>query len=592
MIAVQMMLVYFDRLSSGFAYLFAEPTGVQPFLMDSKRKWLRRLVRDPARRRAHTQGGNSVPDLSHIMPNPRVVPILWGHDYVLNPTTANLIEQLVSDLVTGPFMNGLAQYGIRRGSVAPAIIIDDVNPPKVIVYRNSLNQFEDQITQKLISWINAGLVPAPASNLDINLLYLIIPPSETTPETYNGANDPIGNGVQAWHNEGVTNPTPPPTYYWAIVKTNDGGPPSSGFTFVNNFAQKVAHELAEQFVDRNGTFEEVGDQCLNNPETYRGWSIQQIWSTWDNKCINCDQPPPMPTSFQTVDGYNNIFVLGTNGTLLLETAPFGNLPPKATPLDATVFTFQAFDNQNAYVLGTDGNLWLETAPWGLLPPKRVQVDSDVQAFQLLASQSIVVLGNDANLSIETAPFGHVPPTRWHIDGNVRSFHAVNENYVFVLGTDGNLWIEEGPFGFGDPLGNVPPFNRQPVDGDVRSFKALGVYSVVWVLGTDGNLWIEFGPFGTVPPPNRQHIDANVLDFQPLDLNDIVVLRSDGSLWLETAPFGNAPPTRQQIDGDVMEFSATDNANILVLGTNGRLWWEQAPFGKVPPARHLVDEAVA
>ena len=67
----------------------------------------------------------------------------------------------------------------------------------------------------------------------------------------------------------------PPIYYWAIVKTNDCGPPSNGITFVNNFSQKVAHELAEQFVDRNGTFKEVGDPCLNDPETYCGWQIQK-----------------------------------------------------------------------------------------------------------------------------------------------------------------------------------------------------------------------------------------------------------------------------------------------------------------------------
>lgn len=150
-------------------------------------------------------------DLSHTMPNPRVVPILWGHDYVANPATAELIERLVADLVTGPFMNGLAQYGIRRGSVATPIVIDDPNPPPTIVWTNQQNQLVDQITQRLIGWMNAGLVPRPTSNSDIDTLYIIIPPTQTTPEMYNGAGDPIGNGVQGWHNEGDTNPKPPPS---------------------------------------------------------------------------------------------------------------------------------------------------------------------------------------------------------------------------------------------------------------------------------------------------------------------------------------------------------------------------------------------
>jgi hypothetical protein len=210
-----------------------------------------------------------MPDLSHIMPSPTVVPILWGHDYVAYPETAKSIEKMISDLVTGPFMNGMAQYGVRRARLAPAIIIDDKNPPSTIVYRDKNNNLIDQITQKLISWIDAGIVPAPSIISDINQLYIIIPPSETTPETYNGSGDLIGNGAQGWHNEGVSNPSSP-TYYWTIVKTNDCGPPSAGKAFVNNFAQKVCHELAEQVVDRNGTFKEIGDPCLNDAETYRG----------------------------------------------------------------------------------------------------------------------------------------------------------------------------------------------------------------------------------------------------------------------------------------------------------------------------------
>ena len=41
-----------------------------------------------------------------------------------NPTLHQMVVQMISDLVTGPFMNGMAQYGVRRGSVNPAIVID------------------------------------------------------------------------------------------------------------------------------------------------------------------------------------------------------------------------------------------------------------------------------------------------------------------------------------------------------------------------------------------------------------------------------------------------------------------------------------
>lgn len=124
---------------------------------------------------------------------------------------------------------------------------------------------------------------------------------------------------------------------------------------------------------------------------------------------------------------------------------------------------------------------------------------------------------------------------------------------------------------------------------MRSFAALGVFAFLWVLGTDDKLWLEFSPFGKVPP-NRVLIDSNVLAFQPLDINNVVVLRKDGTLWFEQGSSGT--PTRTQIDANVMEFAATDAQNVLVLGTDGKLWWERAPWGNVPPGRQLVEATVA
>jgi hypothetical protein len=74
------------------------------------------------------------------------------------------------------------------------------------------------------------------------------------------------------------------------MKTNDVGPSSSALAFVNNVAPKVGHELVEQLADRNGSFEELGDPCNNTLVTYRGWSVQQYHSDWDNGCINGDNP--------------------------------------------------------------------------------------------------------------------------------------------------------------------------------------------------------------------------------------------------------------------------------------------------------------
>jgi hypothetical protein len=247
-------------------------------------------------------------NLDHIMPEPFVVPILWGHVYHENPTTVKNVQNMVSDLVTGPFMNGMAQYGVQRGFVLEPIVIDE-NPPKTIVYFDANKNLQDDITKALIKWIAAGSVPPPSSPTDINRLYLIIPPPESQFQTFNNPNDPTGAGIQGYHNEGVTNPGPPPTYYWAIVKTDfvnvwSGGPISSLNFVSEGIAPNVGHELAEQFVDRNNSYKEIGDPCINNLFQYRGWTLQQYYSVWDgNMCINGDKPVSL-RKFLTAIGFD------------------------------------------------------------------------------------------------------------------------------------------------------------------------------------------------------------------------------------------------------------------------------------------------
>jgi hypothetical protein len=231
---------------------------------------------------------------------------------------------MFSDLITGPFMNGLAQYGIHRGSLAEPFVIDDHNPPAIITYRDTSNNLEDDITKFLRKWIAAGLIPPAAG--DINTMYFIIPPRQTHIQTYNNASDPIGNGIQGFHNEGVTDPAISPPMFWAIARTDDaldgsfGGDLSNaeardgGLDFVGGvagipnggvygMATKVGHELVEQFADRNGSFKELGDPCINTGIQYRGWALQQYWSEWDKSCINGDAPVSLK-KFLNAIGFN------------------------------------------------------------------------------------------------------------------------------------------------------------------------------------------------------------------------------------------------------------------------------------------------
>lgn len=285
-------------------------------------------------------------------------------------------------------------------------------------------------------------------------------------------------------------------------------------------------------------------------------------------------------------GSNDIYVLGSDGNLWLEQAPFGQqVPPSRQHVDGNVAAFEALTSASALVLGSDGNLWLELGPWGNVPPTRSQVDGNVKAFQAMSASGIYVLGTDGNLWLEQhPPYGQQGP-RQQVEANVADFFGTSGAEVYVLGTDGNLWLETGPWG------TVPP-KRTLVDCNVADFfpsASTSDAAAVLVLGRDGNLWLEYP--GTVTP--RVQIDANVLAFAPYaGDNQCLVLGRDRTLWLEQSPWGTVPPKREQIDANVQTVNQYLNATLLVLGTDGDLWHEQPPWDVVPPARQQVDGNVA
>lgn len=516
----------------------------------------------------------------NVMTFPVVQPILWGDYYRSDPTVLQYINQLFHDLVSGPYLNGMAQYGVRPGQILPPIFIDLKQYPAPAAI------WDYDLQSKLLAWFKAGAVKAPAVN-QANLLYFILPPTETTLKINNGAGDPIGNGVQGWHDHCKYNSASTfDDVIWATVKTNDRKG-ASPLNFAQNLGQVVGHECVEAFNDPfdNGR-KELGDPCLDNQYTYNGrWPVQQYWSIWDNKCIQGELPPALPRYFQLVSGYEQIFVVGGDGKLWLEQAPFGTAPPKRKLVDDDVMTFQAIDFNTVVVLGSDQNLWLEHSPFGAAPPARQLIDASVLAFQALDGQTILVLGADQKLWLEHAPFGIAPPTRQQIDADVLAFQALDKQTVVILGADRTLWLATGPFG------SVPP-TRTKIDTGVRNFKALDEYTV-FVIATDGTLWFENPPHGT-NPLNRIAVDSNVLAIQPTHDNDALwILKNDGALWLLNGRAGSLiAPTRVQVDGNVQAFQAIDTGNVLVLGNDGNLWLEHAPFGQLPPARQLVDGTVS
>jgi hypothetical protein len=277
------------------------------------------------------------------------------------------------------------------------------------------------------------------------------------------------------------------------------------------------------------------------------------------------------------------YVLGSDGNLWLENAPWGRTPPPRQKVGGGLAAFSPISGTNqVLVLSTDGKLSLNTLGQSANGP---QIDENVAAFDgnvTLGVQQAYVLGTDGNLWFVRGPWGTAPPPRQQVDGNVKAFQTIDANQVFVLGTDGTLWLETGPWG------TVPPSRIEIGGGGILAFQALGSApgAEVFVLRDDDTLWLNTVGGGAA----GQQVGgdaANIADFvvAPGTKNQVYVLSSNGTVWLNTVGQGASAP---QIDANAVAFDAYDSDHIYVLGGDGNLWLEQGPWGKVPPSRQLVD----
>src|SRR5579883_356253 len=121
--------------------------------------------------------------------------------------------------------------------------------------------------------------------------------------------------------------------------------------------------------------------------------------------------------------------------------------------------------------------------------------------------------------------------------------------------------EDTAAGASEALAKTPVW----IDGNVASFKtcvdpACTKVGVVYVLGTDGKLWRETGNM-----TNRTFVDANVLDYQPIDGRSVWVLGSDHKLWRELGDMS----TRSIAAVNVTSFSAVSTYRAYVV-SNGTL----------------------
>jgi hypothetical protein len=234
----------------------------------------------------------------HVLHQPVVVPIFWGHFYAKTPDAVSETKRLLGDLVSGRFMDGARQYGVSKGSVDPHILID-VAPDK-----EPTTLSDQTIVTQLRDWLKLGtVVPTPAKR-EQNRLYFIFPP--TTADLTGSSTDPFeGYHEYAWYPQPQSGDGDPGPYnlFWAIVRTeSDSTDTSTGLKFAQSRAYIVSHELIEAATDRDGngfttTSCEIGDICQATGASsccstydYQGWQVESYWSNWDNKCIRGDEP--------------------------------------------------------------------------------------------------------------------------------------------------------------------------------------------------------------------------------------------------------------------------------------------------------------
>jgi hypothetical protein len=247
----------------------------------------------------HTYTGGVSANSKRILRAPRIVLVLWGAYYNDNADVVSTAKQLMTDLATGRFMNGLVQYGVGSGSLEGTIVIntDSTNPAP--------QTFSDvQMVAQLKAWISsspATISPAPAVN-ESNLLYFIFPPTTTQLTLSDGTTGFCGYHQHAKYNSQSNNDD----LFWAIVGTNSSTQ-ASAKAFVNSVAYCVSHEFAEAVTDRDGAGViasnncEIGDICeTQSLFEYRGWSIEQYWSGWDKNCIHGDQPVSLKAFLRSI----------------------------------------------------------------------------------------------------------------------------------------------------------------------------------------------------------------------------------------------------------------------------------------------------
>ena len=198
--------------------------------------------------------------------------IFWGIQWAGNPTLAAEVEGTVKNLLAGPYMSYLAQYGVRRASIYGTTKVVDSDPPDPFA--------TSDIGNFIINEIDNDTLPEP--DRDWPIVYAVFMPSNVSfvdPQV-GGANSRI-----MWRDYDLGDSDKDPAYYFWVGQGEWIDQPGAPVDYITT---ALSHELVEICTDPNGGdgivqiggkqhLSQVGDVCTTWCDYVRGVKVQSYW---------------------------------------------------------------------------------------------------------------------------------------------------------------------------------------------------------------------------------------------------------------------------------------------------------------------------
>jgi hypothetical protein len=267
-----------------------------------------------------------VPNLSghETLTHADVQLLFWGPYWDNNPVLGQVFNA-VSSIISGPYMNGLAQYGgIGHANLLPTVVIDHS-----FAMPTSTGNVKDFVDNYAGDTVQGYHVPEPDD--DPEILYVVFtPPGIAVP-----TNPPNGG---AYHSDDTDFDLPDHREHYPFiwVGANNTGPSSTNQ--IDTVTYLFSHELAEAVTDPlpnadpaliwNGTTE-IGD--VGQPNTYRlnGYLINPYWSQADNAVLAPTGPATSQPQYFFVNGQaltiNGDQLTNLNDSITVDTTSAGGI---------------------------------------------------------------------------------------------------------------------------------------------------------------------------------------------------------------------------------------------------------------------------